>query len=446
MRVRKPFIAAALVASFLVASCGDDETTSTTGATTTVSEGSDTTAAPDTTVPGDTVAPTTTVYVPPERGDADLVIWADATRIPVLEPVAQAFGEAEGITVSVLEVPSDRIRDNLVTAGPAGQGPDIIVGAHDWLGELVSNGAVAPLDLGTAAGDYADVSVQAFTYEGKTYGLPYAMENIALIRNTDLVPEAPATWEELETIALQLVADGKADVPLAVQQGPADPYHNFPLYSMTGANVFAQNADGTFDPTQLGLDTPEGLASAANFAKWSEEGLISKDVTYDIMIDSFGSGRAPFAITGPWAVNDPDRGFKAMGVNYVVEPIPALAGGATPRVFVGVQGFMISAFSEKQDLAKTFLLDYVNTEDVQLALFDVGGRAPAMTSAYEQVSTDADVLGFGAAATAGQPMPAIPAMSKVWTAWTDAYSLIFTGTDPATAFTDAAAAIRSEIG
>ena len=32
-------------------------------------------------------------------------------------------------------------------AGPAGEGPDIIIGAHDWLGELVTNGLLAPIDL-----------------------------------------------------------------------------------------------------------------------------------------------------------------------------------------------------------------------------------------------------------------------------------------------------------
>lgn len=445
MRLRKSFIAAALITSFVAASCGDDSSdTVTTSAATTTAETTATTTA-DTT-PATEPAPTTTEYVPPGRGDADLVIWADDTRAPVLEPIAAAFGEAEGITVSVLEVPFDKIRDNLSTAGPAGEGPDIIIGAHDWLGELVTNGAVAPLDLGDAATQYADVAVQAFTYDGKGYGMPYAIENIALIRNTDLVPEAPATFEELATIALDLKAQGTVDVPLAIQQGPADPYHNFPLYSLTGANVFAQNADGTYDPTQLGLDTPEALESAKNFATWSEDGLISKDVTYDIMIESFGTGQAPFAITGPWAVADPDRGFKASGVNYVVEPIPPLAGGDPAHVFVGVQGFMISAFSENQDLAKTFLLDYVNTEDVQLQLFEAGGRPPAMTSAFDKVSSDPDIQGFGAAGQAGQPQPAIPAMSSVWDNWKDAYSLIFTGSDPEQAFKDAAATIREKIG
>lgn len=454
MRFRQSFIGVALVASVLIASCGDDETqsssTAASTAATATTAASQETAAPTTAaaVPADTAAgaTTTTEYVAPARGDADLVIWADDTRAPVLEPVAKAFGDAEGVKVSVLQVPFDKIRDNLSKAGPAGEGPDIIVGAHDWLGELVTNGAVAPIDLGAAAADYAEVAVKAFTYDGSVYGLPYAIENIALIRNTDLVPDAPATWADVETTALQLKADGKVDIPLAIQQGPADPYHNFPLYSLTGANVFAQSADGTYDATQLGLDTPEALASADNFKKWSDEGLISKDVTYDIMIESFASGKAPYAITGPWATSDPDRGFKAKGVNYVVEPIPPLtAGGSPAHVFVGVQGFMVSAFSENTDLAKTFLLDYVNNEDVQLKLFDAGGRPPAMKSAYDKVSTDPDIKGFGAAGQAGQPQPAIPAMSKVWDNWKDSYSLIFTGSDPQQAFTDAAKSIRDAI-
>jgi arabinogalactan oligomer / maltooligosaccharide transport system substrate-binding protein len=439
----------------LMAACGSDAKTASsqapaaTPAPTVATTAAPSTAAPTTATPATdppaSEAPTTTEYKAPARGDADLVIWADDTRAPVLKPIAEKFGAEEGITVEVLEVPFDKIKENLARSGPAGEGPDIVIGAHDWLGGLVKDGVVAPMDLGASASAYSDVAIKAFTYEGKVYGLPYAVENIALIRNADLVPESPKTFAELEKIALDLKAAGKVDVPLAVQQGPADPYHNFPLFSGFGANVFAQNADGTYDPTKLGLDTPEGLEAAAGFAAWSKSGLISKDVTYDIMIDSFGSGKAPFAITGPWAVSDAERGFKAKGINYVVEPIPAIKDGVTPKVFVGVQGFMISQFSKNQDLAKTFLLDYVNAEDIQLELFKAGGRPPAMKSAFDKVSTDADIKGFGLAGQNGQPQPAIPAMGSVWDTWKDAYNLVFTGTDPTKAFTDASTTIRAKI-
>jgi maltose-binding protein MalE len=42
-------------------------------------------------------------------------------------------------------------------------------------------------------------------------------------------------------------------------------------------------------------------------------------------------------------------------------------------------------------------------------------------------------------------MPSIPEMGSVWQAWTDAYALIFTGTDPVEAFTAAADQIRTLI-
>ncbi len=97
------------------------------------------------------------------------------------------------------------------------------------------------------------------------------------------------------------------------------------------------------------------------------------------MITSFGEGKAPFAITGPWAIAEADHGFAATGVPYEVTPIPAREGGEPPAVFVGVQGFMVSSFSEQKDLALSFVQDYMTQQPTQLAMFEAGGRAPALT-------------------------------------------------------------------
>jgi arabinogalactan oligomer/maltooligosaccharide transport system substrate-binding protein len=447
MRASRRLIAFAAVAALVGAACGSDdssdsatENTETAGTTATTEPAETTETTEATTDTTEEATTDTTEYQAPPRGDADLVIWADETRASVLEPIADEFAAAEGITVEVVEIPNGEIRSQFSTAAPAGEGPDIVTGAHDWLGEFVSNGVVSPIDLGPDADLYADVAIEAFTYDGALYGVPYAIENIALIRNVDLVPEAPATFEDLEATALALQADGTVDVPLGIQQDPADPYHNYPLFSALGGYVFGQNEDGTYNADDVGIDSEGGLAAAQKFADWSNEGLISKDVSQDIMKEAFSTGKSPFAITGPWNVGD----FTDAGINFVVEPIPPVAGG-TPEVFVGVQGFMQSAFSESPDLATTFLVDYLNSEEVQLALFEAGGRPPAMLSAYDQVSSDPLIQGFGLAGQQGTPLPAIPEMGSVWESWTDAYSLIFTGTDPVQAFTDAAAQIREKI-
>lgn len=446
MRTKRLSWFALLVAlAMIMAACGGDEATETTETTATVEtttttvaeETTTTTVAEETTT---TVTEETTTTVPLVRADADLVIWADDTRAPAITPFAEQFGADNGITVAVQELPFGDIRDRLVTAGPAGEGPDIIIGAHDWLGQLVAAGVVAPLDISAVQDQFSEAAVTAFNYSGQIYGLPYAVENIALIRNTDLVPDAPATFEDVVATAKQLLDEGTVTVPLALQEnGNGDPFHNYPIVTALGGYVFGLNDDGSYNPDDLGIDSPGGLAAAEYFSQLSADGIVNIDVTYDIMTESFGSGQAPFAITGPWALE------QFADVNYVVEPIPPVQGGE-PRPFIGVQGFMVSSFAENALFAQTFVLDFMATQDAQIALFEAGGRPPAHLAAFEQVAAgDPNIAGFGEAGANGYPMPAIPEMGSVWQAWTDAYQIILTGGDAEQAFTDAATQIRTLI-
>ena len=432
-------------AGLVFAACGSDDDTSsseeTTGATeapadTTSDTTSDTSATEDTTA--GTEATETTIE---GRGDADLVFWLDETRATALEPVVNQFADENGLKVKIVEIAGDQMRNAANQSIPTGEGPDIFAGAHDWVGELVANGVVAPVDLGASAADYNPLALDALTVNGQLYGLPYAVENVALLRNTDLVPEAPATFADLEEVALGLQADGTISVPLAVQGAEGAPYHYYPMYTSFGANVFPRNDDGSYDTSQLGLDTPEGLAAADAFGGWYDSGLLSQDVSYDIMIDSFSNGEAPFAITGPWAISQIEEN---PDLNFEIEPIPP-AGDSPSAPFLGVQAFYVSAFSENQALAQTFLLDFVNTEETMLSLFEVQPRAPAYVPAFDAVADDPIVAGFGAAGENGEPIPNIPEMGAVFTPWSDAYVLISQGTDPQQAFTDAANQIRAEL-
>ena len=328
----------------------------------------------------------------------------------------------------------------MVQAAPRGQGPDVFIGANDWLGELVESGIVEPYDLTPIAGEFQEVAVQAMNYDGQTYGLPYATENIALYRNTDLVPDAPATFEELEQIALDLQAQDSEILPLGLQQDPADPYHNYPMFSGGGGYVFGLNADGSYNTDDVGIGSEGGQAAGALFQQWTASGLVSGSVSQDIMKQKFTSGKSPFAITGPWNLSD----FEDSGVNFVVEPVPPVNGNAA-RPFVGVSAFFVSAFSENKDLAKTFLADYINTKDVALELYEAQDRPPARTDAFAEIADDPIVQGFGAAAANGEPIPNIPAMNSVWDSWSSAYQLIFGGSDGAQAMADAGATIEGLI-
>ena len=115
--------------------------------------------------------------------DADLVIWADEKKANSLREAATKWGEAQGITVAV-QVVANEIQSTFVTANQAGNGPDVVLGAHDWIGNLVQNSSISPVQLTEAAkSNIAEVALNAVTYDGQTYAVPYAMETLALFVN-----------------------------------------------------------------------------------------------------------------------------------------------------------------------------------------------------------------------------------------------------------------------
>lgn len=346
--------------------------------------------------------------------EGSLTVWVDSDRAGVLEDVAATFEEERGVTVELVTKDFGAIRDDFITQAPTGNGPDIIVGAHDWLGKLVQNGVVAPLELGDKAADFQEVAVTAMSYEGNTYGLPYSVENIALVRNVDIAPEAPETFDDLIAAGQAAVAEGAAEYPFLVGLDPAaaDPYHLYPLQASFGAPVFEITADGTYDPTALALGNEGGEAFAVKLREWGQSGILNTNISGDIAREEFVAGKSGYFLTGPWNIPAISEG----GINYAIDPIPT-AGGDTATPFVGVQGFYVSSESENQLAANEFLVNYIGTDAVQTALYEVGGRAPALLSAFEAAQSDEDVAAFGAVGAEGVPMPNVPAMDVVWSDW-----------------------------
>ena len=86
---------------------------------------------------GPTDAPSAQASGEPVVHDAavDLVIWADQKKADSLTEFAKKWGEQQGITVTVQTVAND-LQSNFITANQAGNGPDVVLGAHDWIGNL----------------------------------------------------------------------------------------------------------------------------------------------------------------------------------------------------------------------------------------------------------------------------------------------------------------------
>lgn len=414
MRRSIPFVAVALGAALTLSACGGGETEEPEAAEPTAEE---------------------TTEEEPAGDGGTLTIWVDETRQAAVEAAAAEFEAENDVTVELVQKNFDDIRPDFLAQVPTGEGPDITVGAHDWLGGLTANGVVAPIELGDAAEGFEQVALEAFTQDGQVYGLPYAVENIALIRNTDLAAEAPATWDAA-------VAAGQAagtPYPILIQMGETgDPYTMYPFQTSFGAPVFVQNEDGSYSP-ELALGGEAGTAFATWLQQQGQAGVLDTAITYDVAVEAFGNGESPFIIGGPWMVSS----FE--GLNLSIDPIPT-AGPQPAQPFVGVQGFYISAQSENALLANDFLVNYMATEDAQLALYEAGDRPPALIAAADTASEDPITAGFRAVGADAVPMPSIPEMGSVWEFWGVTEAQIVSGAaEPAAAWEQMVADIQAAL-
>ncbi len=357
------------------------------------------------------------------EGGAELVVWTDAEREPAIRAAAAAFEEESGATVTLVQKNFEDLRNDFTAQVPTGEGPDITVGAHDWLGALVTAGVVDTIDLGEAAEQFEQVSLDAFTYDGQLYALPYSLETVALVQNTALVgTEAPATWDEM----IQRGLDSGAERPIAINTAgeTGDAYTMYGLQTSFGAPVFVQDESGSYT-NEVGMGGQPGEA----FAGWLHDngsagtGYLSTTIDYDINNELFNSGQAAYTIQGPWAIS------AFADVDVAVNPIPS-AGGETAAPFVGVQGFYLSSQSDNALLANEFLVNYLATEDSQRALYEADPRIPAYSSLAAEVASDPIIAGFLASSQNGVPMPSIPEMGSVWDFWNAAETQIINGADP----------------
>ncbi|HLF68825.1 MAG TPA: extracellular solute-binding protein [Gaiellaceae bacterium] len=345
---------------------------------------------------------------------AKIVIWADADRVPAVTKVANAWASSKGVTVQVVQKQSGPIRQEVSTVAVE-NAPDVIVGAHDWVGELSGNGSIVPLAPSAATRkQFPAYALNAFSYGTaikKLYGAPVALENIGLVTNTKLA-KVPTSFADLEKQALAAKKKMKAQVGLAVQQGQGDAYHMYPFFSGLGGYVFGANKAGNLDPSDIGVASPTFLKNAALIDKWNKEALIRSQVNDSIAKDLFLKGRVAYWVTGPWFLAE----IRKSGVKYAISSFPQIVPGIKSVPFLGVQGYMVTKYASAhgvESLAKDLVANYMMQPPAQLTLALANDRSPANLKALAQVKNK-DLKAFGAASVGGVPMPNIPQMASVW--------------------------------
>jgi arabinogalactan oligomer / maltooligosaccharide transport system substrate-binding protein len=375
-----------------------------------------------------------------------LLMWADQTRTTALKPLIEQFGKENGVTVTLQTIPGDKVQAQFVTASQAGKAPDLVLGAHDWIGNLVQNGVIDPIQLtGDQQAGFNALAIKGVTFNGQIYGIPYAVENVALFRNTDLAPKAPATIDELLAAGKALVSGGKTQEAVAWPSGNSgNPYHGYPFFTAGGGYLFGKKGNGDYDPKDLGLSKPQTVAAMANFRKYGEkgQGLFKRSITVDNDTALFTGKKTAFMVDGPWRIADLNKS----GVKYDVSPVPGFTAGQPGKPFVGIQALYVASKGQNKAVAQEFAANFFTQKEVQVALYKADPRPPALTAALDEVKSSSPTLEkFLDAGKTGDILPAIPEMATVWDPWGKAEAAIIGGADPTSTTAAAAKAISSQI-
>ena len=379
----------------------------------------------------------------------NLLVWVGTgTGGEAMREIAGGFGEQLGVDVTVELVPGENLQSNFVTASQGNNPPDIVCGAHDWIGNLVQNGTIDPIQLPDEARESLQpLAVEAVTYNGQVYGMPFTMNNLVLYRNRALVPEAPETFEDLVAVGQQLVAAGQVSEALAYPvSNTGNPYFIHPLYTSGGGYVFGEDPDGGFDPADLGVGGPGSIAAYEKIADLGErgQGILKRSIGGDNALSLFLEGETAFLVEGPWQLpplNDSD-------IDFDVSPVPGFADGDTASPFITVDACYVATGGGNKTLAQEFVANFWGTPDVQVAYFGAAQGVPASVEVLDRIRDDNPQVAKAADAGAefGQIMPSIPEMAAIWAPLGQAEAAVIAGADPASTIAAAKTAIQQAIG
>jgi maltose/maltodextrin transport system substrate-binding protein len=371
--------------------------------------------------------------------NGELSIWMDNDRGRALQPIIQKFETELGLKVTI-ETP-EKITDSFPIAAQGGKGPDVVIWAHDKVGEWADGGLIAPVDVqGKFRDKFFPMSWQAVMHQDRLWGYPIALETSTLIYNKALLVGSPPM--ELSQLAAtdQAMKRNHPGV-ITILWDPRSAYYTWAMLASGGGFVFGKNGTD-YDLRNIGIATPGAVDALSKIIGLMRAGILPKVCPYSETEDLMGQGKLAMMISGPWAWSN----LTQKGIDFGLSMIPGV-NGKVGRPFVGVSVAYLNRSSPNQDLAKEFVERYLLTDE-GLAAMDSGKPigVPALVSLYEKLAQNNPHLReLKASVDVGQIMPNVPQMGRFFTSLSAALQLAADGRlSAAAALRQAEANIRHE--
>ena|ERR1700730_10802277 len=341
--------------------------------------------------------------------NGELLIWMDNERGRSLQPIVNKFESDLGLKVAI-ETP-EKITDSFPIAAQAGKGPDLVIWAHDKVGEWADGGLISPVDVQNQfVGKFFAKSWQAVTHRDRFWGYPIALETATLIYNKALLDgPPPIELSQLASIDQEMKRNHPGVTTILWDLRSA--YYTWAILASGGGFVFAKNGTD-YDLRNIGIATPGAVDALSEIIGLIRSGMLPKVCPYSETEERMGQGKLAMMISGPWAWSN----LTKKGINFDLGQIPGV-GGKVGRPFVGVSVAYLNRSSPNQDVAKEFIERYLLTDEGLAALDSAKPIGiPALISLYEKLAKDNPHLRqLRASVDIGQIMPNVPEMGRFFT-------------------------------
>ncbi|MFJ5771869.1 extracellular solute-binding protein [Psychrobacillus sp. NPDC093180] len=348
-----------------------------------------------------------------EVGSADefkgkITVWdgprwpdKDENKFHWLEAKIKEYEEAhEGVEIELVQVPWAEMGDKLGVAIAGKSWPDIA--PVDISGSAVSidhieQGVVEPLDDyfdKEAKADFYENALDAYTYDGKMYGIPNSITLHSMLLNLDLFAEAGVTppeggewtYEEFLDAAKKLTfdrdGDGKIDVYGFSTYIMPGYYEAWPFFYKNGGSPLNE------DMTEFTFDTPEVVQAIQDLAdlKLKEKVAPETHGGNDVggTFQAWANEEQRTVAMQPWATWAIGAAQGKYPTNFAVANYPT-GESEKPTTIGGVGGWVM--FHQGEDANKKAavadFMKFISTAEEQYHMAQNYGIFPARVSAAE---------------------------------------------------------------
>jgi len=349
------------------------------------------TDAPATAAPGETAAPAAEL----EGKISFLHKYGDPRYTPYFEAVVAAYlADHPKVEIEVMAETDQGVKDKLRVLAASNTLPDIY---FSWAGDFTKKfvrGDLARDLTADISGEWKDsftpAALEAYTYDGKLYGVPFTLDAKYIVYNTKLFSDngvaVPTTHEELLAACDTFKSKGVAD-PMAFGNQFGWPAIHF----MTQLNAYfvpPETLAKDYDPA-TGEFTDAGYLQALEaFAEINTHCLTpgSNGISHENAQANFLNSVAPmhYIEAVEFQVLTEAGGAPAdLAANWDFMKLPAPASTpGDPGALTGApDGFLVNQGTEHLDIAVDFLKFLTNLDNAQQLTKELGWLSPVIGSA-----------------------------------------------------------------